>query len=116
MDVMVELNNGGESFDHSEDTSYRLLSNDFLENSRNGNPEMHLPMDALNHAKTVDEEIVPPYEDYTNGLYYGQHSMHSDNTQVRVDNNFEGLEPHTNTCMAVPCFVIYTYVCAFLAL
>lgn len=24
---MVELNNGGESFDHSEDTSYRLLSN-----------------------------------------------------------------------------------------
>ncbi|XP_052152217.1 helicase-like transcription factor CHR28 isoform X2 [Oryza glaberrima] len=97
MDVMVELNNGGESFDHSEDTSYRLLSNDFLENSRNGNPEMHLPMDALNHAKTVDEEIVPPYEDYTNGLYYGQHSMHSDNTQVRVDNNFEGLEPHTNT-------------------
>lgn len=23
----MELNNGGESFDHSEDTSYRLLSN-----------------------------------------------------------------------------------------
>uniref|UniRef100_A0A0E0JPH8 Uncharacterized protein n=1 Tax=Oryza punctata TaxID=4537 RepID=A0A0E0JPH8_ORYPU len=59
---------------------------DFLENSRNGNPEnQHLPRDALNHANTVEEEIVPPYEDYTNGLYFGQHSVHFDSTQVFED-------------------------------
>uniref|UniRef100_A0A0D9V6H1 RING-type domain-containing protein n=1 Tax=Leersia perrieri TaxID=77586 RepID=A0A0D9V6H1_9ORYZ len=85
MDVMVEFNHGGECIDHSEDAPYshRLLSNDFSENPRNNNPDSEnqdFPTDALNHANTVEEEIVPPYEDYTNDLYYGHQSMHFDNS------------------------------------
>ncbi|XP_015699036.2 helicase-like transcription factor CHR28 isoform X2 [Oryza brachyantha] len=104
MDVMMKCNHGGESYDHSEETlSYRLPENDFSENSRDGNPEnQHLPREALNHANTT-EEIVPLYEDCTNG-YFGQHSMHFDHTQVRVENNFEEMEPHTNTYSACDMF------------
>ncbi|KAG8055186.1 hypothetical protein GUJ93_ZPchr0001g30469 [Zizania palustris] len=71
---------------------------DLSENSRNYNlNKQHVPMDALNLANTVEEAIAPPYEYYTDGLYFDQHAMHLDIAQARVENNVEGVEPQTNT-------------------
>ncbi|KAL5228735.1 hypothetical protein ABZP36_017000 [Zizania latifolia] len=98
MEVMMEFNRGGESFDRSEASPYKFLSNDLSENSRNDNlDKQHVPMDALNFANTVEEATAPPYEDYTDGLYFDQHAMHFDIAQARVENNVEGVEPQTNT-------------------
>ncbi|KAL5223240.1 hypothetical protein ABZP36_027953 [Zizania latifolia] len=78
---------------------------DLSENSRNNNLDNQpLSVDALNHANTVEEAIALPYEDYTDGLYFGQHAMHFDHAQVRVENNLEGVESQLNTYLSCNTF------------
>ncbi|XP_062223083.1 helicase-like transcription factor CHR28 isoform X2 [Phragmites australis] len=97
MEVNMELNKGEGTIDHSEASPYGLFSNDLYDRLRPYNMDsQHFAMDASNHAN-FEKATGPPYKDFSNGSYLGWQTMYSDQTQLQVENNMEGMGTQMNT-------------------
>lgn len=59
----------------------------------------HFPRDASNHAN-FEEATVHPHDGLSNGSYLEQQTICSDQIELQVENNTEGMETQMNTCMS----------------
>ncbi|OEL29742.1 Helicase-like transcription factor CHR28, partial [Dichanthelium oligosanthes] len=97
MEVSMELNEGEQTIDHSEGGPYGISIDDLQNQSGIYNLDnQHFPRDASNHAN-FEEATGPPYEDLSNGSYLGQQTIYSDQTELQVENNTQGMETQMNT-------------------
>ncbi|XP_034592714.1 helicase-like transcription factor CHR28 isoform X3 [Setaria viridis] len=94
MEANMELE---QKFDHSEASRYGLFINDLQNQPGTYNLDnQHFPRDASNHAN-FEEATVHPHDGLSNGSYLEQQTICSDQIELQVENNTEGMETQMNT-------------------